>query len=235
MTTKRLLVIGSGERVRKAALPVFERSEGFDIEGIISRTPKTIEADGKEYPVLGLDSLTRERLSGIDLIYMVVKKGAVPGLLATIAKLGPTHVDLLIETPVMLVRHLGHRKRLDCFRNVWVSEDCETLPCWDAVKGLLASGALGDLRSITLDRSAYAYHGMAMVKSILGGRAIRSAHQTTIQNGLRERRITVDNGLSALVVDPRDYSLGTLLFEGTSATLADFGAESDTRLRLEAQ
>lgn len=234
MSTRRILVVGSGQRVRKAALPVFERATGFEVAGVVSRTPKTIESGGREYEVHGLDRLTPAFLSEIDLIYMVVKKQVVPDLLRTLATCDLSSTDLLIETPVMLVRHLGHRSLLEPFRNVWVSEDCETLPCFDALKTLVASGAIGELRSATFDRSAYAYHGMAMIKSTLGGGPIRSARQRKLPDGLRERTVTLANGRHAKVRDPRDYALGTMLFEGSAGSLADYGEEHGTRHKLEA-
>lgn len=234
MNPKRILLIGSGERVRKAALPVFEQAPGFEIDGIVSRTPKRIESGGREYEVLGLESLTAERISGIDLIYMVVKKPAVPVVLRQLAKFDCSQVDLLIETPVMLVRHLGHRDLLEPFRNTWVSEDCQTLPCLDAVKALFETEAMGDLVSAKFDRSAYAYHGMAMIKSVLGGGPIRSARQRKLPDGSRERTITLLNGRQAFVTDPRDYSLGTMSFQGASRTVSDLPDRPTGDLPLEA-
>ena len=234
MSCKRILLIGSGERVRKAALPVFEQADGFEIEGIVSRTPKTIQSGGKDYEVRGMDSLSPARMGEIDLVYMVVKKPAVPPVLRQLAQFDCSNIDILIETPVMLVRHLGHRNLLDGFRNAWVSEDCETLPCLDAVKTLFASGALGELQGAHLDRSAYAYHGMAMIKSALGAASIRSARQTKLAGGTRERTVTVSNGLRASVRDPRDYSLGTLAFHGSTGTVSDAPDRDTADLLLEA-
>jgi hypothetical protein len=234
MTPKRILLIGSGERVRKAALPVFEEAPGFEIDGIVSRTPKSIESGGRQYEVLGLESITQDRLSGIDLIYMVVKKPAVPVVLRQLAALDCSKIDLLIETPVMLVRHLGHRKLLEHFRHAWVSEDCQTLPCLDAVSALFESEAMGELVSAHFDRSAYAYHGMAMIKTVLGGGPIRTARQIKRSDGSRERTITLANGRKATVIDPRDYSQGSMTFCGASRTVSDGPDRTETDMVLEA-
>ena len=234
MSSKRILLIGSGERVRKAALPVFEQAPGFEIEGVVSRTPKTIESGGREYDVRGMDSLTPERMSSVDLVYMVVKKPAVPPVLKQLAEFDRSKLDILIETPVMLVRHLGHRSLLDGFRNAWVSEDCEPLPCLDAVKSLVQTGEIGDLKSAHFDRSAYAYHGMAMIKSALGGGPIKSARQRKLAGGARARTVTLANGRSATVNDPRDYAVGTLTFQGASGSVSDAPDRSADCLPLEA-
>lgn len=228
----RVLLIGSGKRVIEAALPVFRRAPGYEIAGLASRTPKTITSEGDEFEVHGLDTLTRERLSEVDLVYMVVAKKAVPSVLRQLVDTGADALDLLIETPVMLVRHLGHRSLVEAFRNAWVSEDCTTLPCLDAARDCVASGAIGALESATFDRSGYAYHGVAMVKTALGGGPIRRARQRQIAGGLRERRYVVADGREAVVRDPRDYALGTLTFHGAAGELSDRdGADG---LRLEA-
>ena len=228
--TRRVLVVGSGKRVVEAALPVFERASGLELVGVLSRTPKTIQSEGRELAVEGLEALTPARLSEVDLVYMVVAKGAVPTLLRRLVEADPSRVDLLIETPVLLVRHLGHRGLLEAFRNAWVSEDCLTLPCFDAVHDHFASGESGSLRSVTFDRSAYAYHGVAMTRAVLGGGPIRRASQRRLAGGLRERRIVAADGRVATIHDPRDYSLGTMTFEGTSGALSDREVPGAARL-----
>lgn len=228
--TRRVLVVGSGKRVVEAALPVLRRAEGYELEGVVSRSPKTLNSEGRELEVRGLDSLTPARLSEVDLVYMVVAKGAVPAVLRRLVEAGVGSVDLLIETPVLLVRHLGHRPLLDAFRNAWVSEDCLTLPCFDAARAFFASGAAGALEAVTFDRSAYAYHGVAMARAVLGGGPIRRARQRRLPGGLRERRIVVADGREATIIDPRDYALGTMTFHGSEGRLTDRDEPGTTRL-----
>lgn len=217
----RVLLIGAGKRVVEAALPVFRRAEGYEVAGVASRTPKAIVSEGDEFQVEGLDTLTRERMSEVDLIYMVVAKHAVPALLQRLEAVDRSRLELLIETPVMLVRHLGHRKLLEGFRNTWVSEDCFTLPCFDAARAFFATGAAGALESVTFDRSAYAYHGLAMIKAVLGGESVRSATQKKLGGGLRERSVRLANGRVGTIRDPRDYALGTMTFHGADGQLTD--------------
>ena len=226
----RVLLIGSGKRVVEAALPVFRRAEGYTIDGVVSRTPKTIRSEGVDVEVRGLDTLTRARLSEVDLVYMVVAKPAVPGALRRLAEVGADRLDLLIETPVLLVRHLGHRRLVEAFRNAWVSEDCATLPAFDAAREHFASGAAGPLERVTFDRSAYAYHGVAMAKAALGGGPVRGARQRALPGGLRERTVKVADGRVATLIDPRDYAAGTMTFHGATGALSDRPADGAARL-----
>ena len=225
--TRRVLVIGSGQRVQQAALPVIVRARGdFELEGIVSRRAKEIESEGKVHRVDGLETITDERLRAVDLLYMVVTKPAVPSMLARLARHDLSRVDLLIETPVMLFRHLGQLKRLEAFRNVWVSEDCSTLPCFDPVRSPAMVERIGELERVRFDRSAYAYHGLAMTRTLLGGGAIRRG----VEKG-QERHVIMANGREARIVGPRDYSLGTMELASAGGTVTDVpGARNETLL-----
>ncbi len=238
MARRRLLIIGSGKRVTKAALPVFEcASEHFELAGIFSRTAKSIESGGCSYDVAALDTLTEQTLREIDLIYMVVAKSAVPKVIAQLTALGVSHLDLLIETPVMLFRHYGHLGLLSSFRQVWVSEDTKPLPCFAPIRSLAASGELGALQSVLLEESAYAYHGVAMLKSALDCKRIKSARQARRADGRRDRTFKLEgaDGASRVgrIIDPRNYSRGKLRFEFERGVVADH--EVDGALHLEAK
>ncbi|MCB9916029.1 MAG: hypothetical protein H6828_12945 [Planctomycetes bacterium] len=233
---RRVLVVGSGERVRKAALPVFAACEGLEVAGVVSRKPKEIEAGGERYAVSALDALDAARLAEVDLVYMVVSKPAVPSVLAHLRRFDVARLELLIETPVMLVRHFGHLDRLAGFRAVSVTEDTEPLPCFAPIHALERSGELGALVSATFDRSAYAYHGVAMAKAALSGARVVRARQRRLDAGRRERVLTVarsDGALrSATLLDPRDYAAGTLRFEFERGVVCDHDDPAAT-LRLE--
>lgn len=233
MERKRVLIIGSGQRVREAALPAIARAkEHWDLAGVVSRQAKTIESGGKEHPVERLESLTPERLASIDLVYLVVSKSAVPTVLLRLGLLDLSGLDLLIETPVMLFRHLGYLGRLSPFRNVWVSEDCAELPCYDPLRAMVASGAVSEWTEARFDRSAYAYHGLAMAKAVLGRGPIRSARRRTLEGGGRERCIQLASGNRARIIEPRDYAKGRLSFTAAECTVADHQVKGPDTIRL---
>jgi len=227
--TRSVLVVGSGQRVRQAALPVLDRAReegGYELEGVVSRRAKEIESEGRTVRVDGLDTLTDERLSAVDLVYMVVAKPAVPALLARLARHDLSRIDLLLETPVMLFRHLGHLKRPDAFRAVWVSEDCSTLPCFDPLRGVT-------VESVLFDRSAYAYHGLAMARTLLGGGTFRRGVEKGRGGARQERHLVLENGREARIVGPRDYAKGTMRFITGAGVVGDAPDEPADVQRLE--
>lgn len=233
MAEQRLLVVGAGKRVREAALPVFEAAHGIQVAGVVSRTPRTLHAAGRDYPVEGLDALTAARLSEIDLVYMVVAKPAVPAVLRRVAELDASRVGLLIETPVMLFRHYGHLGLTDAFREAWVTEDTYPLPCFTPIHELAREGTLGALEAVRFEESAYAYHGIAMAKGALGATRVLRAQQARRADGRRDRTLQLEGGGTAHIIDPRDYSRGRLRFDFARGSVADHDAEG-AALRLEA-
>lgn len=230
---KRVLVIGSGQRVREAALPALASlPEAFELAEVRSRKPKTIESGGRKHEVLPLASLDQAALDGFDLIYLVVKKPAVPPVLRQMGALNLAHVDLLIETPVLLTKHLGHRKLLRPFRNVWVSEDCSTLPWIDVAFEAAERAGWGPLQRALLDRSGYAYHGVALLRTLFAGQHLTSAGRKPASDGVRRRTYRYSQGGVGEVLEPRDYGVGALDLEFAGGRITDRPEPGDA-LKLE--
>lgn len=208
---RRIYIVGSGKRVLETALPALRATDAWDLAGIASRRAKAVHSGGEDHAVLALDALSSAQLEGVDLIYLVVAKHAVPAVLQQLGPLVPPDCELLIETPVMLFKHLGHLDRLQAFRRVWVSEDCFTLPLWDPLR------ATGErFASVHFDRCAYAYHGFAMARAVLGTARVQSARART--DG---RAVRFESGASFTTREPRDYSVGRFVVEGTGSPIAD--------------
>ena len=241
MAPKKWIVIGSGQRVREAALPVGRSlPDTWELAGVFSRTPKrlgAVDTGGTDHEVVvePLEALTAERLADIALVYVVVVKGAVPAVLARLAKLPVGHCELLLETPVLLPKHLGHLPLTRSFRRTHVAEDCAYLPCLPAIEACFASGALGGApKAAVMTHSAYAYHGVALSKALLGGARVQSARKGRLAGGLSWRHYQLDGGRKVHVLDPRDYSSGRIAVAGPKGVLADHDLSAKSHLPLAA-
>lgn len=238
-----VLVIGSGQRVRRAALPaLLRRPKACHITGIFSRKPKQIFAEDKHghpestaFEVTALADLAPATLAGADLIYLCVSKGAVPKVLQQLASLAASMPDqapaLLIDTPVLYFKHMAAAKHFAAFKRVWVAEDMSTLPWLDALAAAReALPELGRPRRLTLDRSAFAYHGVALAKTLLGDmqlvRARRRALGSKTEKGeaRHERELHFQGGATALIHEPRDYSVGGFHLELEGGAISDPGS-----------
>lgn len=219
--TRRVLVIGLGKRVRESALPSLHRAEGLEVAGLLARSARQETIDGRAYAVRSLDADLGALLPTAELVYIAVGKQAVPKVLAALARHELARVELLIETPVLVLKQFRHRALLRGFRAVSVAEDCSELP-WLAPARALAR-ELGALREARFERAAYAYHGIATAKALFGAARVESARRRRRADGLHERRIELAGGARARIAEPRDYAQGWLELEYERGRAAEGG------------
>ncbi len=221
MSARRVLVVGSGARVRETALPAFSSmSSGCELADIRARTPKRIECKDACFTVGEFGALREQDLEGIDLVYVAVGKHAVPEVLARLAQLGPQRFDLLLDTPVLQLKHFRHVELLERFRDAWVAEDCTELPWIEPVRVAIAHGELGEVSGARFLRSAYGYHAIAIAKKLFGS-VVTSATRKVKAHATVERELILADGKRVLVVEPRDYANGHLVIQGSLARFSD--------------
>jgi len=235
MSAERVLVVGAGKRVLADVLPVLERQrELWEIGGVYARSAREVTAgDGSVHATRPLDQLTAQDVGAARLVFVCVSKPAVPTVLRRLAALGVSGTDLLIDTPVVLFKHLGHTRHAEAFRNAWVAEDCSRLPWMDTVRAAAETDALGELREVVCDRSAWHYHGYAMLKTLLGSDRIASARRRPADAGTARIEVRLGNGRLGAIIEPRDYATGGFRFVGAAGALADGPAAQPGDTRIE--
>jgi len=231
--TKRILVVGAGGRVTDAVLPALARAGGrFELGGVFARRAREVDARGVLHRVRPLDSLTAAEVAGASVVYVVVAKPAVGAVLAQLGRFDVAHIDLVLETPVVLFKHLHHVRRVRPFRGVSVAEDISALPWLDLVRTLTAhDGALGPPQRVELDRSGYAYHGVALAKALLGDDHVRSGARRR-RPGQELRSLRFAGGGEASWTSPRDYSVGAVALHCARGVVSDRAGAG--RVQLEA-
>jgi hypothetical protein len=229
----RVTIVGSGRRVLTAPLPVLQQLQSdFTLQTIFAKKGKVVQSGGVDYNVIPLEKLGAGDVDRTDLLLVAVSKPAVPAVLSAFCRFDVSRVDLLIDTPVVLLKHFRHLSLLRKFRHAWVAEDCSTLPFFDAVRLAASRGLLGELTGATFDRSAYAYHGVATLKSLLGPARVVRARRTRISGDAWKRIYYLSNGHTATVIEPRDYSAGKITIHGSKADLCDFDRATPPAVRL---
>ncbi len=237
---RRVLVIGAGGRVATDVLPCLRSlPDLFEIGDVFTRSRRPVPGTepgtepGAEHSVgpqqtRDFRSLTDEDLAAADLVYVAVSKGAVPAVLKRLHEHPCAHLDVLLDTPVFLFKHLGHMQLLQGFHSVGVAEDCTTLPWLETLR----AAQLGQLTAVTFDRSAYRYHAFALFKTLFDGAALKSARKTRVEAGSRfELRFV--GGARGTLIEPRDYSDGSWRMESATGVLTDSVTATDGERRLE--
>ena len=221
MSARRVLVIGSGKRVQETALPAFtSMSSGCELAGIRARTKKRIECKDACFDVDEFAKLREQDLEHVDLVYLAVGKSSVPEVLERLTQLGPERFDLLIDTPVLPLRHFRHVPLLARFRNCWVAEDCIELPWIEPVRVAIAQGELGEVGEARFLRSAYGYHAIATAKKLFGAE-VTSATRKVKAHATVERNLHLEGSKHVQILEPRDYASGHMLVIGSTARLSD--------------
>lgn len=223
MTARRVWIVGAGKRVKETALPALLASaERFAIHGVLGRSARTEVLAGRRFEVRALAGLDARLFAEADLVYVAVGKQAVPEVLARLARFELSGVDLLIDTPVLLLKHFRHARHFRRFRNVWVAEDCFYLPWLDVVRAELSEGGIGPLIEARFLHAAYAYHAFATLKALFGVERIRAARRTRIAGGAR-RTATIDAQRRGVIVEPRDYQRGWIELHGAGGQIGERG------------
>jgi len=229
VSPRRVWIVGAGKRVRETALPAFV-SLGADVEiaGILARSARDLEVGGRSYAIRPLESLRTEDFGGGDIVYVAVGKDAMPSVLTTLSRFDRSRLELLIDTPVLKMKHLRFTPLLEGWQRASVAEDVVHLPWIETLRA-----AAGDVRTVTFDRSAYAYHGLAQSKAVCGADRVVRARRVKSADGSSRREIELSNGTRAWIVDPRDYSRGRVLVEGSRARVSDRVEQGENAIALE--
>jgi hypothetical protein len=228
MTARRVWIVGAGKRVLETAIPAIASvPRQFEIAGVFARRVRTVDAAGHRFLVRSLDDLRPDELAQEDLVYVAVGKESVPEVLRRLETLDRASLELLIDTPVLRLKHLRHRRLLDGWGRAGVAEDTAFLPWYEPVRA-----AVGQVRRIVFDRSAYAYHGLAQAKAIAGSKRVAHAKRARGKDGVAHREIVLDGGARAEVIEPRDYAVGRIVIEGTRGRITDRLAPGEKGLEL---
>lgn len=226
-----VLIVGSGKRVLQAGLPALLRMPAeFEVRSVFAKHAKEVESGGRRFEVRAFDGFEPGDLAGVDLVYLAVTKAVVPRVLARLAACSPSATDLLIDTPVVRFKHYRHVALTRRFRAAWVAEDCSTLPWIPTVERAFAELDLGELRRVVFTRSAYAYHGVATAKTLLGCDRVVRAVRRKGPAGTATRELRFTNGATAVMHEPRDYSVGHVVLEGERGSISDAEGAADHRL-----
>ncbi len=236
MANLEVIIVGSGKRVRETALPAMQRlAPRLSVRRVFARTAKEIEVDGARYSVAAFENLRADDLVGAGLIYVAVGKDAVPEVLGRLARFDLASLDLLIDTPVVRFKHFRRAALTRNFRSAWVAEDVIELPWIETVRRAASDGPIGRLHTAVFWRSAFAYHGLATAKAMFGVERVRSARRRRVGGTAVLRELVLENDERALIVEPRDYGRGRLLFLGERGAIADHVLAEGRALRLDAE
>ncbi|WP_256787862.1 Gfo/Idh/MocA family oxidoreductase [Frankia sp. AvcI1] len=217
---RRVLIIGSGRRIRKNFLPAFaQRRDQFELVGLWSRTREHAERAAAPWgvPVVGSPA---EVLDAVDTVVVSVSTTAVRAVLRDLAERAP-QLSVVLDTPVFgQAAHLPAMATLRSFARVVVAEDYMNYPQWTLARRAVADGLIGEVRSVELAHSGYRYHGLALIRSLADFDhvtvATRRRAGADVRFDFRLRR-----GLRGRITEPYDQARGTTTITGEKGVITD--------------
>lgn len=156
MTYNKLTVIGSGRRVQQDLIPVLVYL-GYLPENIsiYSKKEKSIFVRDTFYKVSSIESLNKKSIE--DFVYVAIPSKRLFETLKTIYTINPK-ARVIVDTPIFsseIVKSFANK-------NICVAEDAGYLSEY-----LIKGDKLYHYNILFMDKSAYLYHGIAFIESIL--------------------------------------------------------------------
>ncbi|KQY22546.1 GMC oxidoreductase [Rhizobium sp. Root482] len=215
------IIIGAGRRVREDVLPALERLIGRAyVSGIYATSKSAVVGLDDVYDVEPISSLNAEALAPSQFIYVAVPPKKLASILSRLTEFDCSDKTLVVDTPTL------RNKELDAlysrFLKVAVAEDSAYLP-W--IK--LLTNKYAPIERVEFDRSAYAYHAVALAKTILANGGARPVVKKTA-GSKRTKTFHFDNGRTSKLIGPRDYKSGAMRFLASDGTIIDTKPRSDS-------
>lgn len=217
---RRALVIGSGRRIRNNFLPALHQlDDRIDVVGLWSRTTEHAHEAAGPWGVPVVDRIA-DVLGDVDTVIVSVSTSAVPSVLACLTAAAP-RLALVVDTPVVgSARDLRELATLARFGRVLVAEDYMAYPQWDVMRACVSAGGIGPVTSVELRHSGYRYHGLALIRSLLGFPLARSVRRRDTPDG-PAWTYRFGRGRWGRIVEPYDQSRGTTTVVGRRGIITD--------------
>ena len=156
MTNNKFTIIGAGRRVQQDLIPVLVYLGYLPKNiSIYSSKEKSIFVRDTIYKVSNIESLNKKSIE--DLVYVAIPSKNLFETLRTIFTINPK-ARVIVDTPIFsseIVKNFANK-------NICVAEDAAYLSEY-----LIRRDNLCYYNILFMDRSAYLYHGIAFIESIL--------------------------------------------------------------------
>lgn len=227
---KRVLLIGSGKRIRNNFLPALScLSDLFQIVGVYSRSAENRNAVALRWNIPVISDLRDVDLSQVDLVVLSVTLKQHARLIQQL-KPYAHRLLLIVDTPVLHMKNLPAIRWLQQFKAVRVAEDYMNFPQFELLRAFLSEGYLGSIRYINLSHNAFEYHALALLRSILNFSTLLSTRR--LQTGAKDFIVEYQfaGGCLGVVLEPYRRLSGHFTVTGDKAILTDYTADDHFRV-----
>ncbi len=216
----RVLIIGSGYRVKNSFLPALRLLDSdVEVLGVHSRNIANARAAGEPFGIGAVENLDSLRPGDVDAVMVSVTPTSNLAVLRATAHLAPG-AALVMDTPAAVrwgdLRQLALYRR---WRTVRVAEDFMNLPQFRLVGKVIESGVIGDVVRIRLESMGYRYHALALLRSWLGFPLVRSSRCRWSRGGAVDIVYRFPGGVTGDVIEPFTGADGPFEVVGTRGSI----------------
>ena len=219
----RIGIIGAGGRVMDTILPaIWALGNKAKLLQINTQSSRPVNLpDGSS--IITKDEISSISLKDYDVIIIAVGTSNIRSVLDELSrKKHRDSVTLVMDTPPLRLSDYWKTNLFSGYKGVAVGEDWITLSPILAMKNIINSGRIGDLRHIQFDHMSYRYHGLAALKLLASVKTVSSMRRVPMGNNFYETRVTLKQNVTATAIEPRDYVNGRIRITGTKGTISDY-------------
>jgi hypothetical protein len=225
---KKVFLVGSGQRIRNNFIPGFRcLDDRFSLLGIHSRTYENAKKVADRHGLPAFASYEDSPIAEADVIVMSISTLAVPEVLKQLAPWAAGK-HLVMDTPVLAdFRHAQSMKRLERWGSVTIAEDYMNFPIYQMMRDVVDAGAIGSLRNVNLFHSGFFYHGLALIRSFIEFRAVRTYSRRHMGSTGYARFFGFGKNVRAALIEPYRSGQGRVMVVGTEGALTDMPDTAD--------
>lgn len=227
----RVLLIGSGRRIKNNYLPALKTLDDFfEIKGICSRTESNARAVATMWNIPSLSTVTSAKFDEIDVVAISIPTDQNASVLRQLLP-HADRIKLVIDTPIAWNRKEFEETDplLRQFSSVTVTEDYMNFPQFGLVRDVVRTGLIGNLKSITLSNTGYLYHGLALLRSFVGFQPVLRHSRFLLDSFSTIVRYQFREGLTGSVIGPyRRHTTGGFFIEGQNGIITEFRNDQQT-------
>ena len=220
---KNIIIIGSGNRVRKVVLPALCKINNFNIINIVSITnPKLLKIQEckREFQTVNFKDIVMDK---VDLIYLSARPNSISLILKKlINSFDVSEKIIIVDTPPIDFSNIFEFKLFKKFKSSYVLEDMPFTPLNLEISKIIKSNQIGKIRRINLFNNGFFWHAFSQIKRFLEINSFDLIFWLKISN--MHRRILFYSGFKqvANIYEPKDYSIGRTQIIGSSGDINDF-------------
>jgi hypothetical protein len=227
---KRVLIVGAGFRAGNNFLPSFAlRPDAFEVVGLIGRSTVRSKPLGERWNVPVYETIAAVDPASVDIVAVTVPTTQNRAVLEAILRWNP-EVLLAIDTPIAwkLGEYRDILPLIRRFRAVVVAEDFMNFPQFELARRAAAEGLLGNVRSVMLFNTGYAYHGLALLRSFANLAPVTGTQRLRLGSYSSVVGFRFAGGMRGYIVGPyRQAVTGGIVVEGERGVITQAAEDAE--------